>query len=97
MADEALFYMVVVGLLWPWLSKLGLGRLAGDIAIERGNVTCAAHTITRPDDGHRRALRQLFASDDGAISSPPAPYHLSAGGKWIRTFGSASREALPVG
>src|ERR1700730_4522726 len=23
-----------------------------------------------------RALRQLFASDDGAISSPPAPYHL---------------------
>src|SRR6478609_5262667 len=23
------------------------------------------------------ALRQLFASDDGAISSPPAPYHLS--------------------
>jgi hypothetical protein len=29
--------MVVVGLLWPWLSKLGLGRLADDIAIERGN------------------------------------------------------------
>src|ERR1700726_2754114 len=26
-----------------------------------------------------RALRQLFASDDGAISSPPAPYHLSTG------------------
>src|SRR6516165_2494638 len=25
------------------------------------------------------ALRQLFASDDGAISSPPAPYHLSEG------------------
>src|ERR1700730_14856789 len=24
-----------------------------------------------------RALRQLFASDDGAISSPHAPYHLS--------------------
>src|SRR5580700_4423396 len=22
------------------------------------------------------ALRQLFASDEGAISSPPAPYHL---------------------
>src|SRR5712675_675947 len=33
------------------------------------------------------ALRQLFASDDGAISSPPAPYHLSAGGRWIRTVG----------
>src|SRR3984957_16053922 len=34
------------------------------------------------------ALRQLFASDDGAISSPPAPYHLSAGGRWIRTIGT---------
>src|ERR1700726_1860290 len=33
------------------------------------------------------ALRQLFASDDGAISSPPAPYHLSAGGSRIRTLG----------
>jgi hypothetical protein len=31
--------LVVVGLLWPWLSKLGLGRLPGDIAIERGNFT----------------------------------------------------------
>jgi Protein of unknown function (DUF2905) len=28
--------LVVVGLLWPWLGRLGLGRLPGDIAIERG-------------------------------------------------------------
>src|SRR6202043_2112349 len=35
------------------------------------------------------ALRQLFASDDGGISSPPAPYHLSAAGKRIRTIGPA--------
>jgi hypothetical protein len=27
--------LVVVGLAWPWLSKLPLGRLPGDIAIER--------------------------------------------------------------
>ena len=27
--------LVVVGLAWPWLSRLGLGRLPGDIAIER--------------------------------------------------------------
>ena len=27
--------LVAVGLLWPWLGKLGLGRLPGDIAIER--------------------------------------------------------------
>jgi hypothetical protein len=39
--------LVVVGLLWPWLGKLGLGRLPGDIVIARGNfrfyfpiVTC---------------------------------------------------------
>lgn len=30
--------LVAVGLLWPWLSKLGLGRLPGDIVIERDNV-----------------------------------------------------------
>ena len=31
--------ILVVGLLWPYLSKLGLGRLPGDIVIERENVT----------------------------------------------------------
>ena len=30
---------LLVGLLWPYLSKLGLGRLPGDIVIERENVT----------------------------------------------------------
>lgn len=29
--------LVALGLLWPWLTRLGLGRLPGDIAIERGN------------------------------------------------------------
>src|SRR5262249_35612950 len=42
------------------------------------------------------ALRQLFASDDGAISSPPAPYHLSQGGRRIRTTGPASWRAHEV-
>jgi hypothetical protein len=39
--------LVVFGLLWPWLGKLGFGRLPGDIVIERGEfhlyfpiVTC---------------------------------------------------------
>ena len=27
--------LVVIGLLWPWITKLGLGRLPGDIVIER--------------------------------------------------------------
>jgi len=29
----------VVGLLWPYLSRIGLGRLPGDIVIERENMT----------------------------------------------------------
>ncbi len=28
--------LVAIGLLWPWMTKLGLGRLPGDIVIERG-------------------------------------------------------------
>ncbi len=27
--------LLAAGLLWPWLSHLGLGRLPGDIALER--------------------------------------------------------------
>jgi len=27
--------ILVIGLLWPWLSKLSLGRLPGDILVER--------------------------------------------------------------
>ena len=33
------FAILLIGLLWPYLSKLGLGRLPGDIVIERENVT----------------------------------------------------------
>jgi hypothetical protein len=31
--------ILTVGLLWPWLSRIGLGRLPGDIVIERENMT----------------------------------------------------------
>jgi hypothetical protein len=31
--------IVAAGILWPWLSRLGLGRLPGDIVIERENFT----------------------------------------------------------
>ena len=31
--------IVAAGLLWPLLTRLGLGRLPGDIAIQRGNFT----------------------------------------------------------
>lgn len=29
--------LVLLGLLWPWLSQIGLGRLPGDIVVEREN------------------------------------------------------------
>ena len=31
--------IVVVSLAWPWLARLGLGRLPGDITITRGERT----------------------------------------------------------
>ena len=31
--------ILLLGLLWPYLSKLGFGRLPGDIAIEGKNTT----------------------------------------------------------
>jgi hypothetical protein len=31
--------LILVGLAWPWLSKLGLGRLPGDIIIRRDGVS----------------------------------------------------------
>ncbi|RMF15254.1 MAG: DUF2905 domain-containing protein [Gammaproteobacteria bacterium] len=31
--------LLVFGLLWPWLSKLPLGRLPGDIVIEKPGFT----------------------------------------------------------
>ena len=29
--------LVIAGVVWPWLTKIGLGRLPGDIVIEREN------------------------------------------------------------
>jgi hypothetical protein len=31
--------ILVIGLLWPYLSRIGLGRLPGDIVIERDNIS----------------------------------------------------------
>lgn len=38
--------LLLAGLLWPWLSKLGLGRLPGDIVIRREGVTFYAPIAT---------------------------------------------------
>jgi len=44
--------IVAIGILWPVFTRIGLGRLPGDIAIERGNfsfyfpiVTCVLISI----------------------------------------------------
>jgi hypothetical protein len=44
--------VVAVGLLWPWIVKLGLGRLPGDIRIETSHgvfyfplVTCLVLSV----------------------------------------------------
>jgi hypothetical protein len=34
------------GLLWPWIARLGLGRLPGDIFIQRDNFTFYAPITT---------------------------------------------------
>jgi hypothetical protein len=31
--------IVVVSLAWPWLARLGLGRLPGDVTVTRGGRT----------------------------------------------------------
>jgi hypothetical protein len=31
--------LAAAGLLWPWIGGLGLGRLPGDIVVERPNFT----------------------------------------------------------
>ena len=31
--------ILFVGLLWPYLARIGLGRLPGDLVIQRENVT----------------------------------------------------------
>jgi Protein of unknown function (DUF2905) len=38
--------LVAVGLLWPFIAKLGLGRLPGDIVIEWGNFTVYIPIVT---------------------------------------------------
>lgn len=40
------FVIVALGILWPWLGRLGLGRLPGDIVIEREGFTFYAPIAT---------------------------------------------------
>ncbi len=38
--------LLVLGLAWPWISKLGLGRLPGDIVIEREHARVYIPIVT---------------------------------------------------
>jgi hypothetical protein len=38
--------IAAVGLLWPWIARLGLGRLLGDIYIQRDNFSFYAPITT---------------------------------------------------
>ena len=38
--------IVAVGVLWPWLQRLGLGRLPGDVTIQRDGFTFYAPIVT---------------------------------------------------
>jgi len=38
--------LLLAGLLWPWILKLGLGRLPGDIVIERDGFRCYFPIVT---------------------------------------------------
>jgi hypothetical protein len=38
--------LLVAGLAWPLVSKLGLGRLPGDIVVRRGGFTLYAPIVT---------------------------------------------------
>src|SRR5580693_3042784 len=60
--------------------------------------------LVQGDEGPAQVVRlghqgtpSVGYSDDGAISSPPAPYHLSPGGNRIRTRGPMSGEPLRSG
>jgi len=38
--------LLAAGLLWPWLARLGMGRLPGDIVIHRGGTTFYAPIVS---------------------------------------------------
>ncbi|MCC6195433.1 MAG: DUF2905 domain-containing protein [Burkholderiales bacterium] len=52
--------LLAVGLLWPWLAKLGLGRLPGDIHIRNSLIRRESGSLAAlKDDTGRRAGRSV--------------------------------------
>lgn len=38
--------IIALGIAWPWLGKLGLGRLPGDITVRKGNFVFYIPIVT---------------------------------------------------
>src|ERR1700730_11926222 len=72
--------LVMIGLLWPLFSQLGLGRLPGDIVIERGNfhfyfpiVTCILVSAVLwhcHGNANQHELSDKFAKRHAAATAP---------------------------
>jgi Protein of unknown function (DUF2905). len=62
--------LVWIGLLWPWLSKLPLGRLPGDIAVQKDGVL----VLLPADDlaGHLSAVVHPDLAVQPERLTPPA-------------------------
>src|SRR6202022_838466 len=90
-----------------WVRLELLARLALNAGKHTGNQPARlAHLddgndcaiLVQGDEGPAQVVRlghqgtpSVGCSDDGAISSPPAPSHLPAGGRLIRTIGTPQR------
>src|SRR5882757_4409384 len=79
---------------------LNAGKHPGDQPTRLAHLDDGNHCaiLVQGDEGPAQVVRlghqgtpSVRCSDDGAISSPPAPYHLAAGGGWIRTLGPPLR------
>ena len=70
--------ILVIGLLWPYLSRIGLGRLPGDIVIERDNmslyfplVTCllALEPVVKPCPLGRKPLKRPYGTGVAIVAN----------------------------
>jgi len=69
--------LVAVGLLWPLLAKLGLGRLPGDIVVERGSFSFYFPIVTC------LVVASCYPSSSGCSTvdrAPDAPSYIF----WVR-------------
>ena len=64
---------LVLGLLWPWLARLGLGRLPGDFHVERDGFSFYLPADDLADRLGRRDPDSLADTPLTAVSAPHCP------------------------